>query len=130
MNENFDITTIEETIRTAVRELGVSDKVYVNRPKAVSESVADFVVVKVTGRVNDLNAFATCSISISLFAKNVNNIKNGKKLSSMQQKLNGLSGKQGKLLLDLHPQCIGDAPDDFGFYARVILFNNTTIKII
>lgn len=131
MNSNFDITAIEEQMRSFVRDMKISDKVYCNRPRAVPESASDFIVVKVTGSVVDRNAFGRCTISVSLFAKDVNNIKNGKKLSVMQQKLTeSFHGEMGNLLIDTHPNILGDAPDDFGFHARVILFNNVTIKTV
>lgn len=131
MNRNYDTTAIEETVRTALRDIKVSDKVYCNRPKAVANSVSDFVVVSVKGSVYDYEAFGTCNISISLFAKDVENIKNGKKLSAMQRKITeNFKGSCGNLLIDKHPRILGDTPDDFGFHARVILFNNVTIKSV
>ena len=129
MNANYDITAIEENIRSIVRSLGVSDNVFCNRPKAIPDSVADFVVVKVSGTVYDVATFAKCTIRIDLFAKDVNNIKNGKKLSVMFQKLvNGFPCASDKILMTTSPNIAGDTPDDFGFHARMIQFNNTIIK--
>ena len=129
MNANYDITAIEENIRSIVRSLGVSDNVFCNRPKAIQDSVADFVVVKVSGTVYDVATFAKCTIRIDLFAKDVNNIKNGKKLSVMFQKLvNGFPCASDKILMTTSPNIVGDTPDDFGFHARMIQFNNTIIK--
>lgn len=131
MNTNYDITKIEETVRAAVKALNVSSKVYCNRPKAVPESVSDFVVVSVSGPVKDYESFGSCSIGISLFVKDVENIKNSKRLSVMQDKLaNGLQGTYGNVIIGKHPRVVGDTPDKFGFHARVILFNNVTIKSV
>lgn len=131
MNRNYDLTKIEEAVQAAVKGLGVSKKVYCNRPKAVPDSEADFVVVSVSGSLQDYNAYGECSVSISLFAKDVENIKNGKKLSAMQRKLiDGLAGTYGDVMLGKHPRVLGDTMDKFGFHARVILFNNVTIKSV
>ncbi len=129
MNANYDITTIEEAIRSIVRSLGVSENVFCNRPKALPESVSDFVVVKVSGTVADLATYARCTIRIDLFTKDVNTIKNGKKLSVMYQKLvEGVPSLADKIFLTTSPNIIGDTPDDFGFHARMLQFNNTIIK--
>lgn len=131
MNRNYDLTRIEEAMQDAVKALGISRKVYCNRPKAVPDSVMDFVVVRVSGILRDYEPYAECSVSISLFAKDVENIKNGKKLSAMQRKLiDGLGGSYGSILLGRHPRVLGDTMDKFGFHARVIQFNNVTIKSV
>lgn len=129
MNANYDITTIEETVRSLVRSLDVSENVFCNRPKALPESVSDFVVVRVSGTVADLATFARCTIRIDLFAKDVNSIKNGRKLSVMYQKLvEGVPSIADKIFLTTSPNIIGDTPDDFGFHARMLQFNNSIIK--
>lgn len=131
MNSNYDITTIEDNVRAIVRALGVSDNVFCNRPKALPESVMDFVVVKLSGTVFDVATFARCTVRIDLFAKDVNNIKNGKKLSVMYEKLvAGMPAMSEKILFTTSPNIIADTPDDFGFHARMIQFNNTIIKAV
>lgn len=129
MNENYDITRIEECVRDIVRSLDVSQNVFCNRPKALPESLADFVVVKVSGTVFDLATYARCTIRVDLFAKDVNSIKNGKKLSVMYQKLvEGIPSMVDKIFLTTSPNIVGDTGDDFGFHARMLQFNNTIIK--
>lgn len=129
MNANYDITTIEETIRSIVRSLGVSENVFCNRPKALPDSLSDFVVVKVSGTLADRATFARCTIRIDLFARDVNSVKNGKKLSVMYEKLvAGVPSLADKIFLTTSPNIIGDTPDDFGFHARMLQFNNTIIK--
>lgn len=131
MNANYDITTIEENVRAIVRSLDVSENVFCNRPKALAESVSDFVVVKVSGTLFDVATYATCTIRIDLFAKDVNTIKNGKKLSVMYQKLvDGIPSASDKILLTTSPNIIGDTMDDYGFHARMLQFNRTIIKAV
>ena len=131
MNENYDITTIEETVQEIVRNLSVSAKVYGNRPKAVAESVSDFVVVKVSGPLVDEAAYGRCRIAIYLFARDVNNVKNKKKLSVMYRTLAaGFPTAAGNLLITGTPTIIGDTPDDYGFHARVIQYNNVIVKSV
>lgn len=125
----YDITAIEDEVKGLIRNLKISDKVYTNRPKS-AESANDFVVVMVSGEVRDLNAYGECMISIYLFAKDINYVKNGKKLSAMYQKLmTGFPASSGRLLFDINPQTSSDIPDDFGFHRRLIRIN-TTIKAI
>ena len=129
MND-FDITDIEQLVTDAVRALGVSAHVWNNRPKATDDSVSEFVVVRVTGGVSDLAAYGEARVGIHLFARDVMEMKNSKRLSVMQKALEPLplwlkpaAGSNAKqLLLDGHPRIVGDTPDDFGFHARIITF--------
>jgi len=128
MTNDFDITMIEDAVIEIVRNLAVSKKVYPNRPKA-TDSAVDFVVVGVDG-VDDRAAYGECTVSIDLFAKDIDNVKNRKKLSVMYQKLRkGFPASSGRLLFDTEWNILGDTPDDFGFHARMIRIN-TTIKAI
>lgn len=129
MND-FDITDVERLVTDAVRDLGVSAHVWNNRPKATDDSIAEFVVVKVTGGITDKAAFGQTRVAIQLFARDVNEMKNAKKLSVMQKRLADLplwiepeDPAQGNgVLIDGHPRIVGDSPDDFGFHARIITF--------
>lgn len=128
MINDFDITTIEDAVIEIVRNLGVSKKVYPNRPKA-TDSATDFVVVGVDG-VDDLAAYGECTVSIDLFAKDIDYVKNRKKLSVMYQKLRkGFPASSGRMLFDTEWNILGDTPDDFGFHARMIRIQ-TIIKAI
>lgn len=125
MNE-FDITEIEDAVMDIIRSLGVSKKVYPNRPKS-AETAADFVVVRAEG-VDDLAAYGECTVSVDLFAKDIDYVKNRKKLSVMYRRLReGFPSSSGRLLFDPKWNILGDTPDDFGFHARMIRIQ-TTIK--
>lgn len=129
MINDFDISTIEDEVIDIVRGLGVAKKVYPNRPK-VAEPVSDFVVISLVDGVEDMSFYGSCIIGIDLFAKDLDSIKNGKKLSLMYQKLRkGFPALSGRLLFDTEWDIRGDFPDDFGFHARVIRIK-TTIKAI
>lgn len=129
MTNDFDITKIEDEVMGIVRNLGVSQRVYGNRPKAV-EPASDFVVVSTVNGVSDLAAFGKCTVRIDLFAKDIDHIKNRKKLSAMYQKLRkGFPASSGRLIFDTEWNILGDTPDDFGFHARLIRIQ-TTIKAI
>jgi hypothetical protein len=129
MTNDFDITKIEDEVIGIVRNLGVSQRVYGNRPKAV-EPASDFVVVSTVNGVSDLAAFGKCTVRIDLFAKDIDHIKNRKKLSAMYQKLRkGFPASSGRLIFDTEWNILGDTPDDFGFHARLIRIQ-TTIKAI
>jgi len=128
MTNDFDITTIEDAVIEIVRNLGVSKNVYANRPK-VAEPASDFVVVGVDG-VDDRAAYGETTVSIDLFAKDIDYVKNRKKLSVMYQKLRkGFPASSGRMLFDTEWNVLGDTPDDFGFHARMIRIQ-TTIKAI
>lgn len=123
----FDITTIEEEVREIVRGLGVSSKVYTNRPKEAEPSL-DFVVVNVSGGTEDMKAYGDCIIDINLFAKDIDSFKNGKRLSVMYRALaEGFPSSSENLIFDTDFSVLGDTPDDFGFHARIIRIK-TTIK--
>lgn len=129
MMNDFDITMIEEEVKGILRNLKVSEKVYNNRPKS-AESSSDFAVALVSGEMKDMLAYGECMISIYLFAKDINGVKNGKKLSSMYQKIvKGFPAASGRLLFDICPTQIPDTPDDFGFHRRLVRIQ-TTIKAI
>ena len=134
MINDFDITDIEKAVADAVRGLGVSANVWNNRPKATDDKINDFAVVKVTGGITDKAAFGQTRIAVHLFARDVKEMKNSKRLSVMQKALEGLplwieSAPQSEsdpkvpgILIDGHPRIVGDTPDDFGFHARIISF--------
>ena len=131
MLNNFDITDIENAVADAVRTLGVSTHVWNNRPKATDDSISEFVVVKVTGGVSDKAAFGQTRLAVHLFARDVKEMKNSKKLSVMQTKLKDIplwieteneTGPNHGVLIDGHPRIVGDTADDFGFHARIITF--------
>lgn len=128
MINDFDITMIEDEVIAIIRNLGVSKKVYANRPKA-ADPASDFVVVRADG-IDDLAAYGEATVSVDLFAKDIDSIKNRKKLSAMYQKLcQGFPASSGRLLFDTEWNILGDTPDDFGFHARMIRIS-TTIKAI
>lgn len=125
----FDQTTIRDEVRSIIRNLGISKRVYANRPKE-AEPASDFVVVKTSGSIVDLATYGECVIVISLFAKDNDSFINDKKLSVMYQKLAaGFPPSSGKLLFDTEWTILDDTPDDFGFHARIIRIP-TTIKAI
>ena len=129
MMNNFDISAIREEVMDIVTNLGVSQKVLPNRPKATSPA-SDFVVVSLVNGVSDLAAYGDCTIRIDLFAKDVDGIINDRKLSNMYQRLvTGFPAESGRLLFDKEWNILGDTPDDFGFHARLIRIK-TTIKAI
>ena len=122
MLNNFDISDIEKLISDKVRELGVSENVWNNRPKATDDRIADFVVVKVSGGISDKAAYGDCRVLIYLFARDIKEMKNSKRLSVMQQKLRELPLWIEPLLINGKPRVIGDTADDFGFHTRILNF--------
>lgn len=129
MINNFDISAIENEVIAIVRKLGVSSKVYPNRPKS-TDTASDFVVVSVSDGVDDMSVFGECVVRVDLFAKDIDSIKNSKKLSVMYNKLvSGFPASSGRMLFDPEWNILGDTPDDFGYHARIIRIP-TTIKAI
>ena len=119
---------IEDEVIAIIRSLGVSKKVFANRPKA-ADPASDFVVAYADG-AEDYHAYGETVVVISLFAKDIDSDKNRKKLSAMYQKLRkGFPASSGRLLFDTEWNILGDTPDDYGFHARIIRIN-ATIKAI
>ena len=129
MND-FDITDIETTLKGILREAGVSQNVYSNRPKASPSPIDDFAVVSVVGKVDDVSSFGQCRVLIYLFARDAQAFKNGPKLSKMYKSFKaGIPGFMGRYEFERRISVLGDIPDDYGYHARVIeLF--VTIKSI
>ena len=128
MTNNFDISEIRRTVMGIIKTLGVSKKIYPNRPK-VADTANDFVVVEV-GAIDDMSTDGECTVTVSLFAKDIDHVMNDTKLSVMYRKIaDGLPASEGRLLFDTEPNVLGDTPDDFGFHARIIRIK-TTIKSI
>jgi hypothetical protein len=129
MMNDFDITAIEDEVRNILKNIGVSQKIYANRPKA-TDTANDFVVAMVSGEVQDKQAYGECMFSVYLFAKDIDNAKNSKKLSVMYQKFRrGFPASSGRLLFDVMPTISRDTPDDFGYHRRQIRIH-ITIKAI
>lgn len=119
----FDTTAIEDTMKVLIRDGGVSAKVYTSRPTATTESLSDFVVVKISGNIRDRAAYGECVIAVHLFAKDISNVKNGKKLSVMQEKLYAVlesNLEANGLVLSDNPTVVADVSDGLGFHARMI----------
>lgn len=127
MINNFDSTVIEEAIADVLRNANVSKNVFYNRPRSSTDDLSDFVVCKVTGDINDRFAFGQCTLSIHLFARDVNNMKNRKKLSVMQGKcLNAVPRIiDDTIITDGTPRIIGDTEDGNGYHARIINYKVT-----
>lgn len=129
MINNFDISAIENDVIAIVRKLGISQKVYPNRPKS-ADTASDFVVVSVSEGIDDRATYGEGVVGIDLFAKDIDSIKNSKKLSVMYNKLaGGFPASYGRLIFDTEWNILGDTPDDFGYHARIILIP-ITIKAI
>lgn len=124
MMNDFDITDIEMAFSNAIRDLGVSQHVWNNRPKVTDDSINDFAVVKVTGGISDKYAFGQCRVSLYLFARDVKEMKNAAKLSYMQKVFTeGMPLRLDKYISDHTPRYVGDTADDFGFHVRIISFS-------
>lgn len=128
---NFDQTTIETAVAAVLRSQGISEYVFYNRPRSSTLDLKDFVVCKVTGTVRDLATFGVCSVSVHLYAQDVNGMKNSKRLSVMQSGLHeGITPAIGDLLLDIRGiEPVGDISDRNGYHVRMIMLNNVIIKI-
>lgn len=126
----FDQTEIEQDLGDVIKQMGISKNVFLgSRPRSVAESMQDFVVVKLYGNISDLDTYGRTTCSVHLFARDVQNQKNGKKLSIMQNKLySNLSNSVGKLILG-NATVVADTYDNLGFHVRIINFQ-TTIKAI
>ena len=122
MNEGFDITTIENAAGDVIYGLGVSKNVFSNRPSSSTKDLTDFVVCRISGPVIDRCALGECAFAISLFAKDVSNMKNGKKLSVMEQKLRkGLPYEIGDIVFKPFTYRVqGDTSDGNGYHARIV----------
>lgn len=136
----FSLSLMEKVFQAVLAESGASANVYTNRPKSLATNVSNFIVASMQGSLEDMATYGECVMNIALFAKDAANFKNGNKLSAMQDALfaglpfavsvtdnNGVLKEE--YLIDQHPDIVGDAPDDYGFHCRMILFR-VTIKVI
>jgi len=122
MSNNFDQTALENAVVDILYNAGVSQNVFVNRPRSSERDLADFVVCRITGGIRDRAALGECTFNISLFAKDVSNMKNGTKLSVLQSRLRAaLPYEVGAIVFKPYTfNVIGDAPDGNGYHARVV----------
>jgi len=119
----FDTTALEDTIKQIVKNGGVTATVFSNRPKAKDQG-ADFAVVNLTSRTDDLACYGDTEIAVDLFAKDVNNCKNSKKLSKMYQRLmEVMPAEVGRYMISTTPMVLPDVSDDYGYTARIVNFN-------
>ena len=120
----FDQTAIETTICDAIRNAGVSANVWPNRPRSSQADLKDFVVARVSGPIRPRvggAALAECTISIALFSRNVSNMKNSKKLSVMQGKVESLPLVNGNLTFKpFSYRVLGDVDDGDGYHYRIL----------
>ena len=125
--KNYDITDLETAFRGFVINGGVTDTVYDARPKATVQA-QDFAVVMMTGRLEDLATYGECEMGVHLFARDLQAMKNGKRLKVMQTALmEAVPAETEDYVIDIHPFILPDVADDYGFHARIITFS-VTIK--
>lgn len=121
---NFDPTTLENTLIGAIRTAGVSENIFPNRPRSLERELQDFVVCHVNGEIRDRAAIGECVFFVALYAKDVKNVKNGKKLSIMQTKLKGIALETENIVIrpfTFSPN--GDIADGNGYHVRVFYIN-------
>jgi len=124
---NYDVTDLESAFIGFVKSGGVTDTVYDARPKA-TVSAQDFAVVRMTGRLEDLATYGECEMGVHLFARDLQAMKNGKRLKVMQSALmEAVPAETEDYVIDIHPFILPDVADDYGFHARIITFS-VTIK--
>ena len=129
MINDFDISDLETTLGNVIRSAGVAPVVYTGRPKEQDPKVDAFVVCCVLDAVEDVAAYGVCHVEVSLFARDVANLKNNVKLGLMYKSLiAGMPAEVGRYMIDPYPNVLADAPDDYNFHARIIEFQ-VTIKI-
>ena len=118
----FDATDLESAIKKVVIDGGVTSTVFANRPKA-KEQGADFAVVSVVAGIDDLAAYGDTEVSVDLFARDVNNVKNTKKLSKMYRALmEAMPAEVGRYMISTTPLVMPDVEDDYGYTARIVNF--------
>lgn len=136
----FSLSLMEKVFQLVLAESGASANVYTNRPKSLATNVNNFIVSSMQGSLEDMATYGECTMNIALFAKDAAGFKNGNKLSAMQDALfaglpfavsvtDNSDVLKEEYLIDQTPDIVGDAPDDFGFHCRMILFR-VTIKVI
>lgn len=130
----YNITLLEDTIKALLRQSGITDKIYPNRPKSAT-SEQSFVVVEMNASLIDEDTYADCVVGVHLFAKDVNNVKNGQRLNWLYNHvIDGIPAEYevkengnviASYVIDLNPIVLPDVPDDFGFHARIIQYSIT-----
>ena len=105
----------------------VSDHVFVSdRPTATTEQMNDFVVVALTGAMNDRNAYGDSHIRIDVFAKDRNGgIEATDKLEEMQLKVFEKFPMVNDKFTTYKPRLIAGGDDRLGFHYLMI-----TAKIV
>lgn len=119
---NFEQYALEKAVADTLRAAGVSANVFLNRPRSSERTLTDFVVCRIAGNIRDRAALGECVFNISLFARDIENMKNGKKLSILQDKLyTALPYEVDKIVFKPYSfTVVGDAPDGNGYHARIV----------
>ena len=118
----FDATALETLVKELLIAGNVTTMVFSNRPKA-KEQGGDFAVVSLASGVDDLAAYGNTELSIDLFARDVNNVKNSTKLSKMYNALmSAIPAESGRYMFSRTPMTLPDVSDDFGYTARIVTF--------
>ena len=131
-SENYETTRIENALRDSLVAINADEKVFFNRPKSKQADLEHFIVCNVSGAVDNLSSAGRCSFQISLFAKDLSNMKNSSRLSVMERAvLSGLPDTIGDCLVDQDEvRVLGDVPDGNGYHVRVLQVNNVIIKSV
>ena len=125
--KNYDVTDLEAAFKGFVLNGGVTDTVYDARPKA-TVAAQDFAVVRMTGKLEDMATYGETEMGVHLFARDLQAMKNTKRLKVMQSALmSAVPAETDDYVIDIHPFVLPDVADDYGFHARIITFS-VTIK--
>lgn len=125
MSVKFDRMGILRVLSDTISD--VSGNVFITgRPAATAEQMDNFVVVALTGSMNDRNAYGDSHIRIDVFAKNRSGgIEATDKLEEMQRKVFEKFPLVNEKFTSYKPALIAGGDDGLGFHYLMI-----TAKIV
>lgn len=121
MSVKFDRLGILKTLHESMAN--VSEHVFVSdRPNATTEQMNDFVVVALTGAMNDRNAYGDSNIRIDVFAKDrKGGLEATDKLEEMQLKVFEKFPMVNDKFTTYKPRLIAGGDDGLGFHYLMII---------
>lgn len=129
LQDNYDISAIEDELKRILDKSDISKNIFCGSRPKVTDSMNEFVIVRVVTDISDMNAFGRGVCRVELYAKDLSNgIKNSKKLSLMYSKIKGLFPNKESFCIFSPTAIVPLGSDGFGFTAEAINIE-TIIKI-
>lgn len=86
MNTNLDIVKIENALFDVLSAQKICENIFVGERPTAYDNMSEFIVVQVNSNLRDRTAFGDTITGITIYVKDIANVRNSPRLSEIYQK--------------------------------------------